>query len=262
MIIQQYVAGFLFDGENVVLVKKNRPKWQAGLLNGVGGHVEKFDVSNAEAMRREFREETGVNVGGWQEFATLSGKGFCVTFFYVNAPGLASQVASMTDEEIVVAPVAQIPTLNTIPNLKWLIPMAQSMQFERSQSFTVIEIPKPGEDKREEPAAEATVKEVNNGFKLLTFPNKKKDEPTDKTEQLIASGTPAPIALLRQVLDWGDGIDEILILFRPEDGCLRWLGNKPDCAGSMYFMEQAKRAMLDAEEFDDEAFVPPPKRGA
>jgi len=55
--ITQYVAGFLFDEtlENVVLIRKNRPKWQAGKLNGVGGHVEARETS-IETMHREFKE--------------------------------------------------------------------------------------------------------------------------------------------------------------------------------------------------------------
>src|SRR5690349_13991679 len=38
---QAYALGFLFDGTGrVVLIRKRRPAWQAGLLNGVGGKVE------------------------------------------------------------------------------------------------------------------------------------------------------------------------------------------------------------------------------
>ncbi len=37
-----YVLGFAFDEdyEWVALIKKNRPQWQAGKLNGVGGKIE------------------------------------------------------------------------------------------------------------------------------------------------------------------------------------------------------------------------------
>jgi len=35
----EYVLGFLMDNYRVVLIEKQRPAWQKGLLNGVGGHI-------------------------------------------------------------------------------------------------------------------------------------------------------------------------------------------------------------------------------
>lgn len=57
-----YVVGFAFSEERsrVVLIRKTKPKWQAGYLNGVGGKVEPTDSSAHAAMAREFHEETGV----------------------------------------------------------------------------------------------------------------------------------------------------------------------------------------------------------
>ena len=158
--MKYYVAGFLFDDarERVVLVRKNRPDWQAGKLNAVGGHVERktlghscydsiCDVANfdpctcpyetpEDAMRREFREEAGPELD-WQQFAVLEGRGFVVSFF--RAFGDVSMVQTLTDEEIVVTSVQDIPTLNTIPNLRWLIPMALSMDADRATFFTINE---------------------------------------------------------------------------------------------------------------------------
>ena len=61
--MQEYVVGFLFDEDarryhktghgNVVLIEKNRPAWQAGRLNGVGGHIEIGETPD-EAISREF----------------------------------------------------------------------------------------------------------------------------------------------------------------------------------------------------------------
>lgn len=56
----KYVLGFAFYQDQVLLIRKTRPKWQAGLLNGIGGKVESFDENNQVAMRREFVEETGI----------------------------------------------------------------------------------------------------------------------------------------------------------------------------------------------------------
>ena len=37
----RYVLGFLFRDNctSVVLIRKDKPRWQAGLLNGVGGKI-------------------------------------------------------------------------------------------------------------------------------------------------------------------------------------------------------------------------------
>lgn len=55
----RYVVGFLFseDESRVLLVLKNRPAWQEGKLNGVGGKIEAGETP-LQAMEREFKEET------------------------------------------------------------------------------------------------------------------------------------------------------------------------------------------------------------
>lgn len=68
----EYVLGFAFHKNRVLLIRKNRPQWQAGFVNGVGGKVEAYDWSLTEAMRREFEEETGVNtdLDSWSFFGS------------------------------------------------------------------------------------------------------------------------------------------------------------------------------------------------
>ena len=60
--VKRYVVGFLlnYDRTQVVLIRKNRPAWQAGHLNGVGGKIEMGETP-IEAMTREFEEETGLH---------------------------------------------------------------------------------------------------------------------------------------------------------------------------------------------------------
>lgn len=57
--MKRYVLGFVFDRRynNVLLIEKARPNWQAGKLNGLGGKVAEGE-SPAAAMVRELREET------------------------------------------------------------------------------------------------------------------------------------------------------------------------------------------------------------
>lgn len=124
----RYVAGLLFspEGSTVVLVRKNRPAWQAGRLNAVGGKIE-ADETPAAAMRREFREEAGLDIADWQAVAVLSGDGFEV-HFYAAFSDLYMQARTMETESIVRCGVMwalnwlECPDL--IPNLRVIIPLA------------------------------------------------------------------------------------------------------------------------------------------
>lgn len=59
--LHKYVVGIAVDPDRThgLFVLKNRPVWQAGFLNGVGGKIEDGE-SPAEAMVREFYEETKI----------------------------------------------------------------------------------------------------------------------------------------------------------------------------------------------------------
>jgi 8-oxo-dGTP diphosphatase len=164
----EYATGFLFDKSKtqVALIVKTRPQWQAGKLNGIGGHVDRWrhqpgcpteslipcDQMNYDpctcggetpdqAMQREFREETGLNLDAWEKFTVLEGYSFRVHFYrrFVTSETLY-QAKSMTDEEVRIVDVKDIPVLSTIPNLRWLIPMALSMDDDRAASFVVREV--------------------------------------------------------------------------------------------------------------------------
>jgi len=134
----QYVAGFLFEGPNVALIRKQRPAWQKNRYNGIGGHVEPGE-SPLAAMVREFQEETSyVTVPTqWWPFCVLSGEDFAVHFF--SSYGRLSELKTTTDEEIVVLPISEITVENAIPNLTWLIPMSKSIFNEHTHTFHVQE---------------------------------------------------------------------------------------------------------------------------
>lgn len=120
-----YVAGFLFDQNltRVALVRKGKPQWQAGRLNGIGGKIEPGETS-IEAMRREFAEEAGLDaeIEFWHHFATVKGEWGHVDFF--RATGPVDQVRTMESEPIEVHDVSSIPG-EALPNLSWLIPLAR-----------------------------------------------------------------------------------------------------------------------------------------
>lgn len=120
-----YVVGFLFDSNgHVVLIEKNRPEWQAGRLNGVGGKIE-FGETIRDAMIREFEEETGVKFTNWNLFATLHGNHSKIYAFYGYADkDTFYSCKTMEDEKVGFARVDRIPD-NAVPNLHWLIPAAR-----------------------------------------------------------------------------------------------------------------------------------------
>ncbi len=139
-----YVLGFLFDPklEAVVLIEKRRPGWQAGKHNGVGGKIEGGEVPH-EAMVREFREETGLDIPEWKQFATLPSPtaDFVLNVFFAISPDY-DKVTSITDEEVVVWEIDSIELWrdNFIPNVRWLIQMALSFtKGERATAFTITE---------------------------------------------------------------------------------------------------------------------------
>jgi len=124
----EMVVGFLFDNlsENVLLIKKNRPAWQKGRLNGVGGKIEK-DETPLNAMIREFTEETDQEVSRFKNYAIMNGSGWRVYFFSAVTDTLELK-ENPTDEEQVIVKVKDLPR-NTIDNLRWLIPMATDKEL-------------------------------------------------------------------------------------------------------------------------------------
>lgn len=65
--MKEYVLTFLFtpDLQKVWLIEKQKPEWQKGNLNGIGGKIDDTDKSPLFAAIREIKEESGLslNVG-------------------------------------------------------------------------------------------------------------------------------------------------------------------------------------------------------
>lgn len=129
---QTYVLGFCFslDESEVALIQKSRPKWQAGLFNGVGGKVE-FSESPEHAMVREFEEETGVKTveSEWRLVVVLEGEDFEVHVFDRRAD--LSGLQTVTDEPVVTFGVRTIMDLPVVSNLPWLIAMCLDQDSAR-----------------------------------------------------------------------------------------------------------------------------------
>ena len=121
--MNRFVVGFLFDDkDNVALISKNRPEWQRGRLNGIGGHIEVGETPDA-AMSREFLEEAGVSLN-WRQFCLMTGDGYELYCFTARGRNHdITAVRTMTDEEVGWYAKQNLPA-NILPNLSWLIPMA------------------------------------------------------------------------------------------------------------------------------------------
>ena len=146
----KYVVGFLFNDDlsKVILIRKTKPAWQYGLFNGVGGKTEPGETA-LQAMEREFMEETGVpcDMLCWHPFAAFySGKcdpsspNQAIACFTARTSNdiLFHSVQTTTEEEVYVVHTDRIPSSNTVPNLKWLIPLA--MDFYRDGGMKSAEI--------------------------------------------------------------------------------------------------------------------------
>jgi 8-oxo-dGTP diphosphatase len=139
----EYVAGFLLSNCNdyVLLIMKQKPDWQAGKYNAVGGKVERNETAY-DAMVREFKEETDLALppGAWTEFCLLGGsildqngtlepdRRFLVHFFRACG-GMNSYQPVAVETEVprwVVIDDVVNRRVPTISNLRWLVPMAFS----------------------------------------------------------------------------------------------------------------------------------------
>lgn len=122
-----YVLGFAMDTVGrVALIRKFRPAWQKGKLNGIGGKIEKFDSSPEAAMIREFREEAGLTINAWSSFATLRSNGHTIHCFrvWVDPDTLNGVKTQDETEHVSLYNVRSVRDYITVPNLAWLIPLA------------------------------------------------------------------------------------------------------------------------------------------
>lgn len=121
--IERMVLGFAFTPDNrVALIRKRRPSWQAGKLNGIGGHREPREEGLA-AMEREFFKETGVRIPAsmWETRGTMQfPKRWHVMVYSVVDPRI-EQVRTQTDEEVVLVDAHEARSHTPMHNLEALI---------------------------------------------------------------------------------------------------------------------------------------------
>lgn len=144
--MQEYVLGFVFDftDKQVLLIKKTKPDWQKGLLNGIGGKVEESDLTYTDsihyAMSRECREETSANVPSesWNHFCTMVGidcpdgdwKVYCFSHILRGSSRYKSQFQTVEEEALFWVSLNEIGVTERrngdqlLGNIPWLVGMA------------------------------------------------------------------------------------------------------------------------------------------
>lgn len=130
------VAGFCFWERRVLLVCKQKPKWQHGLWNAVGGKAETVEAP-VDAMRREFKEETGNYLADWTLFCSELGPDYVVHFFKHQLTVAESNDCKWPLYNDAQEPLSWLTTTDVhvgtpvVGNLRWLVPLAQDWRKMR-----------------------------------------------------------------------------------------------------------------------------------
>ena len=122
----RYVVGFAYslDKSKVMLIRKQKPEWQKGCLNGIGGKIEPGEKPN-EAMTRECREETGLTLC-WQYRGYMSGinndqSSFECYIFYAYSDEIFDY-KQVESEKIGIFSMSELNGERVIENVNFLIP--------------------------------------------------------------------------------------------------------------------------------------------
>jgi 8-oxo-dGTP diphosphatase len=123
------------DRKRVLLIRKNRPKWQEGKLNGIGGLFEEqkdlgvqFGVVTPPIVNctiREFREEASLLIKPEKikQRGEMRGCNWTVSvYLYYMDLQEESSVQGLTDEKLEWVNIHDLPNSpDVVPNLKWLV---------------------------------------------------------------------------------------------------------------------------------------------
>ena len=141
----QYVVGFMIrpETEQVLFIQKNRPEFQKGKWNGIGGKIEAGERP-IQAMVREFQEETGVEtaVHAWEHTLTHEGRNARVYVFrsFVNR---FPAFRTVTYEVVAIWSVDDVYNTvlghdgerlryvcPTLVNIRWILPLQLSQRVK------------------------------------------------------------------------------------------------------------------------------------
>lgn len=123
--MNNYVLCIANDTENYIMIQKNRPDWQKGKFNYVGGKIENDETPLNSAIR-EFYEETGVQTDEktWEYKGVLyrdSGQNQFKIWIYYAKNEIFKNCKTMTDEKI----YFKNDYINCLSNIEWLTKMME-----------------------------------------------------------------------------------------------------------------------------------------
>ena len=132
--MDRFVVGFAFTRTSgchppsVLLVEKQRPEWQKGRLNGIGGKIEGHETPEA-AMERETFEEAGLKLN-WQhrgllKGTNLDGRPFECHLFYTHSDDILN-FRQMEDEPLGLYDIKSLSKNKIVDSLDFLIPFGLS----------------------------------------------------------------------------------------------------------------------------------------
>jgi len=138
--MNKFVLAFIFDQtfEHVLLMHKNRPAWQDGLVNGLGGKVEAGETA-VQSVSREVEEESGLKIKeeDWTFAGFVYSDSFNLDVFGCVYKGNPSDAQTLEDEPIEWFSVNNLPN-NTINNLPWLMNITlDKVKNKEFESFSV-----------------------------------------------------------------------------------------------------------------------------
>lgn len=136
--MKRFSLGFIFDKElkEVLLIHKNRPSWQAGKINGLGGKVES-EENGIACIVRETEEESGLKTSSdkWRYAALMKGPDWEIEVFYYIYDGPKEDATMNEDQPVEWFAVQNLPD-NVMYNLRWIIPLCID-QLTRQEIDTV-----------------------------------------------------------------------------------------------------------------------------
>ncbi len=111
--MKSYTVGFVINKSHklVLLINKNRPAWQKGALNGLGGRLQESETPNegiARSVNREANIET--NAEQWRKIGSIENDGDVIYFLTTVYDGETADATTMTDEQIEWFPLKNLPS--------------------------------------------------------------------------------------------------------------------------------------------------------
>lgn len=122
--MKTYTVAFIFtpDFKKVWLIEKQKPEWQKGRLNGIGGKVEDGET-NYDSCIREIKEEGGVDINFLNRVGVMQGTNNDDSGFecHIFTGTTTEQLITKEKEKISLYDVMDVKNHRAIDNVPMLI---------------------------------------------------------------------------------------------------------------------------------------------